>query len=116
LTTTRQQLTTDNFQMLACGNRSNLMSVNYMSLISASRVESGHNTEPGSKLAFVRMSSPTAETTEQPTAMQTDQCDPDMHHRAFFSFDPSLFLADLGNIVSCCYCCTDTALLANGPQ
>lgn len=36
--------------------------------------------------------------------MQTEQCDPDLHHRAFFSFEPSLFLADLGNIVSCCYC------------
>lgn len=34
------------------------------------------------------------------TAMQTDQQEPDMHHRAFFSFEPSLLLADLGNIVS----------------
>lgn len=32
--------------------------------------------------------------------MQTDGVDPDMHHRAFFSFEPSMFLADLGNIVS----------------
>lgn len=32
--------------------------------------------------------------------MNLDECDPDMHHRAFFSFEPSLLLADLGNIVS----------------
>lgn len=30
--------------------------------------------------------------------MQTDGVDPDMHHRAFFPFEPTLFLADLGNI------------------
>jgi hypothetical protein len=48
------------------------------------------------------MASPTAEAPgQQAAAMQTDGVDPDMHHRAFFSFEPTLFLADLGNIVSC---------------
>jgi hypothetical protein len=38
-----------------------------------------------------------------PAALAPDAAaDVDMHHRAFFSFEPSLFLADLGNIVSCC--------------
>lgn len=38
-----------------------------------------------------------------------EDVDPDMHHRAFFSFEPSLFLADLGNIVS-------TTLLLNAQR
>lgn len=31
---------------------------------------------------------------------KTEACEADMHHKAFFSFEPTLFLADLGNIVS----------------
>jgi hypothetical protein len=38
--------------------------------------------------------------TEPSAMMNVDECDPDMHHRAFFSFEPSLLLGDLGNIVS----------------
>jgi hypothetical protein len=52
------------------------------------------------------MATPTAEVPEPATAMQAENVDPDMHHRAFFWFQPTLFLADLGNIVSCCCCCT----------